>query len=394
MQTDLHQTKSKNAIFNTYNRYPITLTHGQGPYVWDSNNKKYLDFLTGIACTPLGHTHPAILTAITEQAQKILHTSNLYYSPPSIELAELLVQLTELDKVFFCNSGAEANETAIKLARKYQWLKGNNKNMILSAHHSFHGRTLGALTATAKPKIQEGFGPLPAGFRYEAWNDIEIFCNAIDDNTAAVILEPIQGEGGIQMPPAGLLKAVREKCDKIGALLIFDEVQCGIGRTGKFCAYQYFNISPDILTLAKGIANGLPLGAVCAKEAVAAAFSPGDHGTTFGGNPLSCSAALATLKIIGDENFLQQIKDRSDYLFAKLLQLKNQYPQQIKDIRGLGLMVGIELNINPQTVLSQCQNLGLLANITADNVLRLLPPYIISDADIDAAVMIIEEAIQ
>lgn len=394
MQNDGYQTKANKYIFNTYNRYPITLIRGQGAYVWDSNNKKYLDFLTGIACTPLGHAHPAILNAITEQAQKIAHTSNLYYSPPSIDLAEFLVNHSGLDQVFFCNSGAEANETAIKLARKYQWRQGNkNKHVILSAQHCFHGRTLGALAATAKTKLHEGFAPLPQGFRYQSWDDVETFCDAINDEVAAVILEPIQGEGGIRIPPENLLTAVRAACDKAGALLIFDEVQCGIGRSGKLFAYQYSNVKPDVLTLAKGIANGLPLGAVCARNEAANAFLPGDHGSTFGGNPISCSAALATLKIIATEQFLQQINQLGNYLVENLTQLQHHYPHKIGSIRGMGLMVGIELLQNPQAVLTQCQRLGLLVNITADHVLRLLPPYIITKTDIDAAISFIAEAL-
>jgi acetylornithine/N-succinyldiaminopimelate aminotransferase len=382
-------------LFNTYARYPITLVKGDGVTVWDDQGKKYLDFLSGIACTPLGHNHPTVTQAIIEQARNLLHTSNLYYSPPNILLSQFLVEHGALDKVFFCNSGTEANEAAIKLVRKYQWLKGKkDKYIILSATHSFHGRTLAALTATAKPSIQEGFAPLPTGFRYAPWNDVEQFCAAIDENVAAVILEPIQGEGGINMPSPGFLEAVRAACDRVQALLIFDEIQCGIGRTGKLFAYQYFDVKPDVITLAKGIANGLPLGVICASESVAATFSPGDHGTTFGGNPVSCAAALATLSTLITENHLEKIQQLSTYLFKRLQALQILYPSQIKEVRGAGLMIGVELASKAKEILADCQHNGLLLNITADNVLRMLPPYIITEADIDVALKVISQAIE
>lgn len=385
---------AKKYIINTYARYPVTLVRGEGAFVWDIQGKKYLDFMTGIACTPLGHCHPTVTKAIVEQIQTLMHTSNLYYSPPSVALAKWLVEQGGLDKIFFCNSGAEANEAAIKLARKYQQMLGmTEKYVILSTHHSFHGRTLGALAATAKPKIQEGFGPMPAGFRYESWDDSNSFCNAIDASVAAVILEPVQGEGGIRVAPIGLLQAVRRACNEMGVLLIFDEIQCGIGRCGKLFAYQHFAVKPDIITLAKGIANGLPLGVVCASEAVANALSPGDHGTTFGGNPVTCSAALATLNTLLEEDYLPRIKQLGDYLLAGLHELQSQYSHVIKSVRGLGLMLGMELATGAQQILQHCRDAGLLVNITADNVLRMLPPYIITKADIDFAVAIIAAAI-
>ncbi len=394
MMTNDYQTFDKTNVFNTYARYPITLVKGEGAYVWDIHGKKYLDFLSGISCTSLGHCHPTITAAIIKQAQTLLHTSNLYYSPPSIELAKFLIEHGGLDKIFFCNSGAEANEAAIKLARKYHWRKGaKNKNVILSVDHSFHGRTFAALTATAKPAIQEGFAPLPLGFKYEDWDDIHKFCQAIDENVAAVIIEPIQGEGGIHVAPPGLLEAVRTACDKTGALLIFDEVQCGLGRTGELFAYQYFKVKPDIITLAKGIANGLPLGAMCATEQAATGFALGDHGTTFGANPVSCSAAFANLTTLIDDHYLAKIKQLSAYLLASLQNLQKKYPQAIKEIRGVGLMIGVELSVDAKKVLQHCQESGLLANVTADNVLRLLPPYVIEKSDIDFAVDVIAKTL-
>ena len=376
--------QTHNYIFNTYARYPIALTHGQGAYVWDNNGKKYLDFLSGIACTPLGHCHPAITQAIIEQAQTLLHTSNLYYTSPGAQLAEQLVQQGGLDKVFFCNSGTEANEAAIKLARKYQSQQGyTQKSVILSATHSFHGRTLGALAATAKPTIQQGFGPLPTGFKHLDWENSEDFCAAIDDTVAAVILEPVQGESGVYPASVELLQAVRARCTANDTLLIFDEVQCGVGRSGQLFAYQHYHVQPDIITLAKGLANGLPIGAVCATQTVAQALNPGDHGSTFGANPVSCRAALALLDTLQQENYLPRIRELSEYLFQQLRQLQQQYPQYIRQIRGLGLMLGIELTIDARKILAYCQEQGLLFNVIGENIIRLLPPYVITKTDVD-----------
>ena len=382
--------EEKKYLLHTYNRYPITLVKGEGQFVWDIEGNKYLDFMSGIACTSLGHNHPEITKSIKEQVDFILHTSNLFYSPPNVELAKCLVKNGGLDKIFFCNSGTEANECAIKLARKFQWNLGfKNKNVILSVTNSFHGRTLGALSATAKPELQEGFGPLPAGFKYESWDDIKIFCDTIDDEVAAVILEPIQGEGGVYKAPDRFLESVRNKCNQKGALLIFDEVQCGIGRTGTMFAFQYFNVKPDIITLAKGIAAGLPLGAVCAIENVAEAFSPGNHGTTFGGNPVSCAAALANINTILNYKYLRHVKQMEKYLFTQLNNLKNKFPDKIKEIRGVGLMVGIEFKFDCAIILKFCQDSGLLINSCNKNTIRLLPPFIINELDIDFTIQTI-----
>lgn len=389
-----YQTQSQQYLFNTYARYPLTLVRGQGAYVFDHQGKKYLDFLSGIACTPLGHCHPAVTQAILEQAQTLLHSSNLYYTAPSAELAQFLIQHGALDKIFFCNSGAEANEGAIKLARKYQWMQGKStQSTILSASHSFHGRTLAALAATAKPSIQTGFAPLPQGFKYADYENIASFCATIDSSVAAVILEPIQGESGIRVMQPEFLQAVRLACDKVGALLIFDEIQCGIGRTGQLFAYQHYDVKPDIITLAKGLANGLPIGAICATDTVAAAFQPGDHGSTFGGNPVACRAALATLKTLIEQDYLKQVQKLSDQLFRRLTGLQAKYPQ-IKEVRGIGFMVGIELNQNAMPVLAYCQDKGLLINVAAERVIRLLPPYIIQEEELAFACDCLEGALE
>jgi acetylornithine/N-succinyldiaminopimelate aminotransferase len=395
MQPDTTQQLTEQHILKTYGRLPLTLTTGNGAYVKDSNGKEYLDFLTGIACTPLGHQHPRIIDAIINQAKKILHTSNLYHHASSANLAAYLTQHGGLDKVFFCNSGTEANEAAIKLARKYHWRNNNkNKTQILSAERSFHGRTFASLSATAKPAFHEGFQPLAQQFHYADPTNTEVFCAKINDNTAAVLLEPIQGEGGVYPLEKSFLQAVRKKCDETGALLIFDEVQCGIGRTGELFAWQYYDVKPDIITLAKGLGNGLPIGAVCVTDKASIGLQPGDHGTTFGGNPVSCEAALTVLKTIVEDNLLDKVKENSALLFGKLTELQQKYPAKIKQVRGVGLMIGIQVTTDDALkILNYCQDKGLLVNVASGNVIRLLPPYIINKQDIDKAVGILEEAI-
>lgn len=391
MQKDSTQLLAEKYILNTYARIPVTLVEGHGVHVKDSTGKTYLDFLSGIACSPLGHAHPEVNKAIQNQVHKILHTSNVYYHPASAELAMMLAENSGLDKVFFCNSGTEANEAAFKLSRKYQWRKGlTHKTKIVSAHHSFHGRTYGAVTATARASMHEGFEPLPPNFVYGYWEDETAFCELIDENTAAVILEPIQGEGGIYVLEKSFLEKVRAQCDEVGALLIFDEVQCGIGRTGELFAWQYFNVKPDIITLAKGLANGLPIGAMCVTETAASGLQPGDHGCTFGGNPVSCEAVLVVLKTLLETNLLSHIKMVSALLFEKLNGLHQKYPQHIKEIRGAGLMIGIDVTCNPVQLLTLCREAGLLANVTSGTVIRLLPPYIITEQDVDLAVEILD----
>ncbi len=382
-------------LMNTYSRYPIVFVRGEGAYVWDAEGKKYLDFLGGIAVNLLGHCHPSVVEAITSQAKELLHVSNLYYTEPAAKLAELLSLNGGLDKIFFCNSGAEANEGAIKLARKFQWRRGHReKYKIISMTHSFHGRTLGALSATAKPQIQEGFGPLPSGFHTMGFNEIERLDEAIDESTAAFLIEPIQGEGGVHCAGKGFLEALRAACDRSGALLIFDEVQCGMGRCGTLFAYESFGVRPDIITLAKGMGGGLPIGAICATDAVANAFQPGDHGTTFGANPVAAAAALATLRVLIEENYSERVARMGGYLISKFHALQQKYPDVIREVRGMGLMIGIELRVDGASLVAKCHEKGLLVNVVAGSVLRLLPPYIITKEEVDRAVSIIEEAIK
>ncbi|WP_292460858.1 acetylornithine transaminase [Methanothermococcus sp.] len=375
-------------IMKTYGRLPVVLVKGDGMYVEDINGKKYLDFLAGISVNNVGHCHPEVVETIKKQAETLMHTSNIYYIVPQVKLAKKLVELSGLDRAFFSNSGAEANEAAIKLARKY----GKNNNIgegeIITMEHGFHGRTLTTITATAKPKYQEGYGPLPRGFKYVPFNDLEALKENISDKTTAIMLEPIQGEGGIYVANKDYLKGARDLCDDKNIILIFDEVQCGMGRTGKMFAYENYNIKPDILTLAKALGGGFPIGATLAKEEIADAFTPGAHGTTFGGNQLACASAYASVSII--EGLLQNTQKMGDYFIAKLKNLKDKYPF-IKEIRGMGLMIGMELSFNGGDIVKKMLEKGYLINCTSDTVLRFLPPLIVEKEHIDELVNALDE---
>lgn len=377
-----------------FSRYSLVLSHGEGPYVFDTDGKKYLDFLAGIAVNVLGHAHPVLLKAICEQAGKLIHCSNLYYTEPQVRLVERLAKLSGLDKVFIANSGAEANEGAMKLARKYGKMKSQEKFEIVTAEHSFHGRTLATLTATGQPKYREGFEPLPGGFAYVPFNDKAALAAAVTDKTCAVMIEPIQGEGGIHVPLDGYLQFARELCDKHGALLIFDEIQSGMGRTGTFLACQGYGVNPDIVTLAKGLAGGVPIGAFLATEKVAAAFAPGDHGSTFGGNPLACAAALAVLDVIEQENLLTNAVKVGTYLHHKLSGLQGKYPALIKEVRGMGLMVGAELTKPGRDIVNLCLQEGVIINCTAGNVLRFVPPLNIHCGHVDEVIMVLDRVLE
>jgi len=376
----------KKYVMNTYGRLNLALSRGQGARVWDLEGREYLDFLAGIAVNALGHSHPAVVAAIQYQAESLIHCSNLYWIEPQVQLARMLVEASCGDKVFFCNSGAEANEGAIKLARKYAKLHyGPEKYEIITAINSFHGRTLAAITATGQPKYQQGFEPLVPGFKYVPYNDLEALAAAIGPGTCAIMLEPIQGEGGVVTPDPGYLAGVKELCREHGLLLILDEVQTGIGRTGKMFGYQHFGIEPDIFTLAKGLGGGVPIGAIVAREEVAAAFQPGYHASTFGGNPLVCAAALATLQVITAPGFLEQVQARGEY-FRSLL-------AELGPVRGKGLMLGLELPGPGAEIVARCQERGLLINCTAGNVLRFVPPLIVTEAEIQQAVGILKECL-
>lgn len=376
-------------------RYQIVLDHGDGVNVYDTAGKKYIDFLGGIAVNVLGHGNKELVKAIADQAARMIHVSNLYYTEAQATAAEKLVKLSGLNRAFFANSGAEANEGAIKLARKYTHQKDAEKSTIITAWHSFHGRTLATLTATAQPKYQEGFGPLPAAFDYVTYGDLAELEAKMNDKVSAVMLETIQGEGGVYVPSAEYLKGVRTLCDKYGALLIFDEIQCGIGRTGSFFAYEGFGVKPDIVTLAKGLAGGVPIGAVITTEEVASALHPGDHGTTFGGNPLACAAANVVLDTVAAPAFLQNVAKLGDYFTAELKKLAAKYPGLIKEVRGKGLMLGAELTRDDigRDIVNDVLANGAIINCTAGNVLRFVPPLIITEADIDAVLACVDKAL-
>ena len=378
-----------------FNRYKIVLDHGEGAYVWDITGKKYLDFLGGIAVNVLGHGYKPLTEAIAKQAEKLIHVSNLYYTEPQADAATKLVALSGLGKAFFANSGAEANEGAIKIARKYAHQIDPEKSQILTAWDSFHGRTIATLTATGQPKYQEGFGPLPAGFDYIHYNDIAELEAQISDKTAAVMLETIQGEGGVHTPEDDYLRKVRALCDKYGALLIFDEIQSGIGRAGTFFAYEKYGVRPDIVTLAKGLAGGVPIGAFIVTDEVAKAFHAGDHGTTFGGNPLACAAANVVLDTIPKAEFLARVEVLGAYFKQKLKGLQKKYPASIVDVRGTGLILGAELasGEHGRDIVNACLEAGAIINCTAGKVLRFIPPLIITEAQIDEVVAILDEGI-
>ena len=374
-------------------RYKIVLDHGDGMYVYDTEGKKYLDYLGGIAVNVLGHNHKELVAAIAEQAGRLIHCSNLYYTQVQADAATKLAKLSGLDKVFFGNSGAEANEGAIKLARKYAHSKDAEKSEIITAWHSFHGRTLATLTATAQPKYQEGFGPLPANFSYVDYGDYEALEKMVNEKTCAVMLETIQGEGGVHVPPADYLKKVRALCDKYDVVLILDEIQCGMGRTGKFFAYENYGIKPDITTLAKGLAGGVPIGAFIANDKVASAFHAGDHGSTFGGNPLACAAANVVIDAIADEKFMAQVERVGKYLRAKLEELAKANPMLCTEVRGEGLMLGMQLTQPGRDIVNACLEKGAIINCTAGDVLRFVPPLIATEKDVDELIAILAEVL-
>jgi predicted acetylornithine/succinylornithine family transaminase len=384
--------ESNKYLMSTYSRLPIVMRKGRGMKVWSSDGKEYTDFLGGIAVNCLGHCHPKVVIALQKQAQRLLHVSNIYHIEPQIELAKILVNNSFADKAFFCNSGTEAVEGAIKLARKYASDHTSAERFeIITAYGSFHGRTFASLSATGQDKLKEGFKPLVPGFKHVPFNDINALEKAVTKNTCAVILEPIQGEGGIIIPSDDYLKQVRELCDKNGTLLILDEIQTGIGRTGALFAYEHFEIEPDIITLAKGLGGGVAIGAILAKDSVAASFQPGTHGSTFGGNPLACAAALATVETLLEDSFLlDNCRRIGKYFVERLEKLKNEFPDDITEIRGKGLMIGLELTKEGGPIVELCAERGMLINCTAGSVLRFTPPLIITEKEIDLLIDVLE----
>ncbi len=380
-------------VMNTYGRQPFALVQGKGSYVWDAEGKEYLDMVGGIAVNNVGHCHPQVVEAIQNQANTLLHCSNLYWIEPQVKLAQKIVKNSCGDKVFFCNSGAEANEGAIKLARKRSYQKyGAGRYEIITTYNSFHGRTLAALTATGQLKYQKGFEPMVPGFKYVPYNDLTALTEAIGPMTCAIMLEPVQGEGGVNPADLKYLQKVKELCKEYDLLLIFDEVQTGLGRTGKLFAYEHYKVEPDIFTLAKGLGGGVPIGALVAKGQAADVFQPGDHAATFGGNPLAATAALASLSVIIEENLSQQAEEKGAYIKEKFIKL-GETSSIIKEVRGLGLLLGIELAVEAKPVQDFCLEEGLLINCVQNKVLRLVPPLNISYEDIDKALAIIGKAL-
>ena len=381
-------------IMNTYKRFPIVLVKGLGQKVWDINGKEYLDFVSGIAVCSLGHSHPKVVAALKEQIEKLTHVSNLYYTEPQTRLAKILTDNSFADKVFFCNSGAEANEAAIKLARKYAHEKsGDDKFELITMKDSFHGRTMATITATGQEKFQFGFTPLLEGFTYVPFNDLSALEAAITKKTCGIMLEPIQGEGGVIIPDVRYLAAVRAMCDRHNILLIVDEVQTGIGRTGKLFAYEYSGITPDIMTLAKALGNGFPVGAMLATNKVAQAFSPGNHASTFGGNPLAMAAANATLETILQEGLLDVCRERGEYFQEQLKKLQAKH-KIIQEVRGMGLMIACSLTIEGGDIVNECLKKGVLINCTGGKTLRFVPPFIISTRDVDQVISVLDEVME
>jgi acetylornithine/N-succinyldiaminopimelate aminotransferase len=383
MPTEELKDDAEKYLMQTYSRQPISIVRGRGAKVYDLEGREYLDFVGGIAVNVLGHGHPDLVQAIQRQVTQLIHTSNLYYTEPQVRLARLLVDHSFADRAFFCNSGAEANEAAIKLARRYGHERHGAKRFeVITMKNSFHGRTLGMLTATGQDKVQKGFEPLMPGFAYAPFNDFSALESMVNDQTAAIMLEPIQAEGGVYVADRDYLRSLREFCTQKDILLIFDEIQTGIGRTGTFFAYEQLGVKPDIMTLAKGLAGGVPIGACLATESVASSFTPGAHASTFGGNPLACAAALAVCRVLLEGRVLDHAKRMGEYLAKGLTDCKNRY-RIVTDIRGLGLLQGMELDADAKAMVSDALARGVLINAANERVLRFVPPLIISQQEID-----------
>ena len=390
MNSEKWIAKADKYIMKTYGRYPIVPVRGEGSVLWDADGKRYLDFLAGVAVNNLGHCHPKVVAALQKQAAELIHCSNYYHIPQQIELAEILCSHSFADKAFFCNSGAEANEAAIKLARKYSREKyGPERYEIITAADSFHGRTMATVSATGQEKVQRFFDPLLHGFKHVPFNDAAALAAAISATTCAVMLEPIQGEGGVNIPSPGYLQEVREICDRHGLIMILDEVQVGMGRTGKLFAYEHFGVTPDIMTLAKALAGGAPIGTMLAKDEYAAAFTPGTHGSTFGGNPLVTAAAVAAVRVILEDGLLNRAEELGEYLHGELEALQKKYPF-IVEVRGIGLMIGMVLSIPGADIVKKGHDRGVLLNVTHDTVLRFVPPLTVSKQEVNEMIGILD----
>lgn len=386
---------SSRYLMNTYGRLPVLLIKGRGTKVWSSEKKEYLDFVGGVATNVLGHCYPKVVVAIQKQVQRLMHVSNWYHIEPQVKLAKMLVENSFADKVFFCNSGTEAVEGAIKLARKYgHESNGPHCSEIITAEGSFHGRSMGALSATGQEKLMQGFEPPLEGFKNVPFGDAAAIKEAISSKTCAVLLEPVQGESGVRVPPEDYLREVRRICSDNGILMMLDEVQTGMGRTGKLFAHEHTGITPDIMTLAKGLGAGMPVGAVLATDKAASAFKPGDHGSTFGGNPVAMAAGLATMESLLEGGFiLDNCRRMGKLLITSLEGLASKHSSLVKETRGMGLLIGMELNRPCAEVVSACLERGLLVNCAGSNVVRLMPPLIVQEEEIESAISILDEAL-
>ena len=379
------------AIAATYKRFPMVFSKGREATLWTPEGDAFIDFVAGIAVCNLGHSHPGVARAVAQQAEQLLHVSNLYYTIPQTKLAAWLVRNSFADRVFFCNSGAEANEAAIKLCRKYFNDQGQEKRFkIISMEQSFHGRTMAALSATGQDKIKKGFDPVLAGFEFVPFNDIQVLKTKIGSDTAAVMLEPIQGEGGVRCPSPGYLGAVRRLCDETGTLMVFDEVQTGMGRTGKLFAYEHFNVKPDIMTLAKALGNGFPIGAMLAREDVATSFGAGAHATTFGGTPIVTAAALEVVTFMEREGIVEKCRATGNYFKGRLDELARKH-DMVEDVRGKGLLLGMRLSGDWDAIVKACMDKGFLINCIQGNILRFVPPLIIKEKEIDSLIECLDE---
>ena len=386
--------KAKAHLLQNYKQQPIVLVRGKGVRVWDADGREYLDLLGGIATCALGHCHPEVVAAAKAQLDTLWHVSNVFYSEPSIELAGQLSALSGLPRAFFCNSGAEANEALIKLARKAMKDRGTPERFeVLSFDNSFHGRTLATVTATGQPKYHKGFEPLPAGFVHVPYGDMEAVRKAAGPSVAAILVEPIQGEGGVRMAPKGFLKALRELCDERGLLLMVDEVQTGMGRTGKPFGFQHEAIQPDAISLAKALGNGLPIGAMLCSEALGKSLPTGTHGSTFGGNLVSASAANVVARYIRDPQALREVQDKGEHFLLRGRELQARLPTLIKDVRGMGLLMGIELNQEAAPVVARCREQGLLVNAAGDKTVRFAPAYVVTREELDEGLGILERVL-
>ena len=378
-----------NYVIGCYTKTPLVIRKGKGSYVWDDTGNKYLDLFPGWGVNGLGHCHPAVTKAIKQQAAKLQHVPNNYYNECQGKLAQLLIKHSFPGKCFFCNSGAEANESAIKLARRYG--DGTGRYEIITTLNSFHGRTMATITATGQPKYQKGFGPLVPGFKHVPFGDLEAMKQAITDKTIAILIEPIQGEGGVNVASKEYMQGIKNLCNNNSLLLLFDEVQTGIGRTGTMFGYQQYGIEPDVISLAKALGGGFPIGAIIVKEAISGVLVPGTHASTFGGNPLACAAGVATIETIEQKQLLKKTQQLGKYLFKQLNKLKKDFPKIVKEIRGMGLMVGIDLHIPGADIITKCMGKGLLMNCTHDTVLRFLPALTVKKQELKQGLDILRE---